>query len=78
MRGAIPPLLQYVFMAWCLVKHRDNFNFTLYNFGIKFIVNYFMQIASNTWEKGIIYDSKRMFQFMLRLTSSSLPFICYS
>jgi hypothetical protein len=27
MRGAIPPLLQYVFMAWCLVKHRDNFTF---------------------------------------------------
>jgi hypothetical protein len=27
MRGAIPPLLQYVFMAWCLVKHRDNFLF---------------------------------------------------
>jgi hypothetical protein len=26
MRGAIPPLPQYVFMAWCLVKHRDNFN----------------------------------------------------
>jgi hypothetical protein len=25
MRGAIPPLLQYVFVAWCLVKHRDNF-----------------------------------------------------
>jgi hypothetical protein len=24
----IPPLLQYVFMAWCLVKHRDNFTFT--------------------------------------------------
>jgi hypothetical protein len=21
---------QYVFMAWCLVKHRDNFNFYLY------------------------------------------------
>jgi hypothetical protein len=28
MCGAIPPLPQYVFMAWCLVKHRDNFNFT--------------------------------------------------
>jgi hypothetical protein len=28
-RGAIPPLPQYVFMAWCLVKHRDNFTFTL-------------------------------------------------
>jgi hypothetical protein len=28
MNGAIPPLLQYVFMAWCLVKHRDSFTFT--------------------------------------------------
>jgi hypothetical protein len=27
MRGAIPPLPQYVFMVWCLVKHRDNFTF---------------------------------------------------
>jgi len=27
--GAIPPLPQYVFMAWYLVKHRDNFNLTL-------------------------------------------------
>jgi hypothetical protein len=24
MRGALPPLPQYVFMAWCLIKHRDN------------------------------------------------------
>jgi hypothetical protein len=23
MSGAIPPLFQYAFMAWCLVKHRD-------------------------------------------------------
>jgi hypothetical protein len=30
MRGAIPPLPQYVFMAWCLVKRRDNFIFTLF------------------------------------------------
>jgi hypothetical protein len=28
MSGAIPPLSQYVFMAWYLVKHRDNFTFT--------------------------------------------------
>jgi hypothetical protein len=28
MCGAILPLPQYVFMAWCSVKHRDNFNFT--------------------------------------------------
>jgi hypothetical protein len=27
MRGAIPPLPQSVFMAWCLVKHRGNFTF---------------------------------------------------
>jgi hypothetical protein len=27
MHGAIPPLPQYVFMAWCLLKHRDNFTF---------------------------------------------------
>jgi hypothetical protein len=29
MRGAIPHLPQYVFMAWCLVEHRDNFYFTV-------------------------------------------------
>jgi hypothetical protein len=29
MSGAIPPLLQYAFMAWCLVKHRDNFTLPL-------------------------------------------------
>jgi hypothetical protein len=31
MLGAIPLLPQYVFMAWCLVKHRDNFTFTLHD-----------------------------------------------
>jgi hypothetical protein len=30
MRGAILPLPQYVFLAWCLVKQRDNFTFTFY------------------------------------------------
>jgi hypothetical protein len=29
MCGAVPPLPQYAFMAWCLVKQRDNFTFTL-------------------------------------------------
>jgi hypothetical protein len=28
MRGAIPAIPQYVFMAWCIVEHRDNFTFT--------------------------------------------------
>jgi hypothetical protein len=30
MPGAIPPLPQYVFTTWCLVKHRDNFTFIHY------------------------------------------------
>jgi hypothetical protein len=30
MRGAIPPLSQYVFMAWWLVKHSDNFTSYLF------------------------------------------------
>jgi len=25
----MPPLPQYIFMMWCLVKHRDNFTFYL-------------------------------------------------
>jgi len=28
MQGAIPSPLQYVFAAWCLVKHRDMFTFS--------------------------------------------------
>jgi hypothetical protein len=32
MSGAIHPLPQYVSIAWCLVKHRDNFTFTLAEF----------------------------------------------
>jgi hypothetical protein len=28
MSRAIPPLPQYAFMEWYLVKHRDNFTFT--------------------------------------------------
>jgi hypothetical protein len=26
-RGAISALTQYVFMAWCIIKHRDKFTF---------------------------------------------------
>jgi hypothetical protein len=28
MRGAIPPLPKYAFMACCLARHRDNFTIT--------------------------------------------------
>jgi len=27
MRGDIPPLPQYIFIVWCFVKQRENFNF---------------------------------------------------
>jgi hypothetical protein len=29
MSEVIPPFPQYAFMAWCLVKHRDNFTFNI-------------------------------------------------
>jgi hypothetical protein len=32
MSGAIPTLPQYIFMVWCLVKHRQKFTFTSFNF----------------------------------------------
>jgi hypothetical protein len=40
---------QYVFMAWCLVKHRDNFTFTF---------NFIISTATNIMYKGIyIYQT---------------------
>jgi hypothetical protein len=32
MRGAVLPLLQYVIMAWCLVKHREDFTLLYFTF----------------------------------------------
>jgi hypothetical protein len=37
-RGAIPPLPHYVFMALCFVKHRDNFTFRGYIFMAWYLV----------------------------------------
>jgi hypothetical protein len=34
MRGAIPPLPQYVLMAWCLVKHWDNFTLLYFTYSV--------------------------------------------
>jgi hypothetical protein len=62
MGGAIPPLPQYVFIAWCLVKYRDNF--TLYMLkrklaqAVAFLVfeksrrgrQYFLSIHSDDWK----------------------------
>jgi hypothetical protein len=30
MRAAVPQLRQYVFMVWCLIKHRDKFALIFY------------------------------------------------
>jgi len=29
LHGAVHPLLRYIFVVWCLVKHRDNFTFMI-------------------------------------------------
>jgi hypothetical protein len=42
----IPPLPQYVFMAWCLVKHTDNFTFNFTFRGGGILVWYFMNICN--------------------------------
>jgi len=31
---SMPPFTQYIFMAWCLVKHMDSFAFTIILFYI--------------------------------------------
>jgi hypothetical protein len=46
MFGAIPPLPQYVFKAWGLVKHRENFIFTF----ITEIATVFVRNAKAVWK----------------------------
>jgi hypothetical protein len=35
MSGAMLPLPQYGFIAWCLVKHRGNFTFTFFTYSVR-------------------------------------------
>jgi len=42
MCGAVPPILCYIFMAWCLVKHRDNFTFIVTVFRFRFVLAAFI------------------------------------
>jgi hypothetical protein len=57
MHGYIPPLPQYILMAWCLIKqekslhgvvlkHRDNFTFTL---GITILNKYLKTTVIKTY-----------------------------
>jgi hypothetical protein len=53
MSGAVPPFPQYVFMAWCLVKHRGNFTFTISCF-----IDFYLDIESDEILRkflGIVY-----------------------
>jgi hypothetical protein len=63
MRGAIPPLPQYVFMARCLVKHRDNFTFTFIQISSDFNSNLFRVSATNA--SRIILLSKDFCTFLM-------------
>jgi hypothetical protein len=44
MCGTIPPLPQYIFMAWCLVKHRDSFTFYHFHMAQKPIPGKFLPV----------------------------------
>jgi hypothetical protein len=54
MRGAIPPFPRYVFMAWCLVKHRDNFTFYI-----------LLNMITLIWN-GFQYEEDRVFSDLIR------------
>jgi hypothetical protein len=47
MRGAIPPLPQHVFTAWCSVKHKENFTLTVMNLFLEVLKIYLHRIRKN-------------------------------
>jgi hypothetical protein len=55
MRGAIPPLPQYAFMAWCSVKHKDNFTFTFINFKDYLALDMMEFVCNVNWDAVVTY-----------------------
>jgi hypothetical protein len=55
MRGAILPLSHYVFMACCLVKHRDTFTFYLSRFRVKLNPCFESQKALCSLKVGVLW-----------------------
>jgi hypothetical protein len=55
MRGAIPPLPQYVFMAWCLVKHRDKFTFYVYLIPKRGLITSSQELLAVLWPDHSLY-----------------------
>jgi hypothetical protein len=61
MRGAIPPLPQYVFMVWYLVKHRDNCTFYMRQRGVLKLENplsFYLSVNQEIWEASLLFKSK--------------------
>jgi hypothetical protein len=54
MRGAIPPP-EYIFIAWCLVKYRDNF--TLLKLFLKMKGKSFSQLCDHDWMCNFTFSS---------------------
>jgi hypothetical protein len=71
MRGAIPPLPQYVFMAWCLVKHRDNFTF--YFIISKQYSNNVAIVLSSLQRRECYCEEMRFIKFMFGSLMCTLP-----
>jgi hypothetical protein len=71
MRGTIPPLPQYVFMAWRLVQHRDSFS-TRYSFHIMYRSNIliFLTLSRNF---VIVYCSETLRDLIYHYTPSPSP-----
>jgi hypothetical protein len=70
MRGAITPLPRYIFMAWCLVKHRDKFTFT-FNFTYFLDQNIFLSTlfwhSLNVCSSLRVTDNARNFSLEIRV-----------
>jgi hypothetical protein len=50
MRGAVPALPQYVFMAWCSVKQRDNFTFAS---TFRILISSATNMSNNSWTRFV-------------------------
>jgi len=56
MRGAIPPVLKYLFIAWYLVKHRDNYTFTFTALGSGKIFHYIELCSEPASDWSLAYN----------------------
>jgi hypothetical protein len=87
MRGVIPPLPQYAFMAWCLVKLRDNFTFiSFYDFLGPFELRQFLVIMRGYVHRRIYFPrmmdiGSRLSLFLLSISGVITPdlllCVCY-